>query len=148
MLPRYRLELVREKSSKYDSDDKRISTPENARQVLEVMFQFEKQPEEIFAMLVLDTKNQIIGGFEVSRGSLNSSIVHPREVFKRTMLANASSIILAHNHPSGDCGPSHEDVIMTNRLVEGGRLLGVPIIDHIICGVGGKYYSFKEEGDI
>ena len=148
MLPRYRLELVREKASRYDADDKRVSTPEDARRVLELMFQFEKQAEEIFAMLVLDTKNQIIGGFEVSRGSVNSSIVHPREVFKRAILVNASSIIIAHNHPSGDVEPSHEDIVLTNRLQEGGRLLGVSIMDHIVCGMGGKYYSFREEGDI
>ena len=148
IIPRYRLELVREKASRYDVDDKRISTPEDARRILELMFQFEKQAEEIFAMLVLDTKNQIIGGFEVSRGSLNSSIVHPREVFKRAILVNASSIILAHNHPSGDVEPSHEDRVLTHRLQEGGKLLGTPIIDHIVCGTGGAYYSFKEEGDI
>lgn len=122
MLPRYRLELVREKSSRYDADNKRVSTPEDVRHVLELMFEFEKQAEEIFTMIALDTKNQVIGGFEVSRGSLNSSIVHPREVFKRAMLANASSIILAHNHPSGDCEPSREDRLLTNRLCEGGKL--------------------------
>lgn len=148
IIPRYRLELVREKSSRYDMDTTQMSSPDMVRGALETIFQFEKQAEEIFAILALDTKNHIIGAFEVSRGSINSSIVHPREVFKRAILANASSIILAHNHPSGDVEPSHEDRVLTHRLQEGGKLLGTPIIDHIVCGTGGAYYSFKEEGDI
>ena len=92
-------------------------------------------------MLVLDIKNNVRGAFEVSRGGLNASIVHPREIFKRALLLNAASIILAHNHPSGDTTPSREDINITKRLVEGGKILGIEVLDHII--VGDNYMSFK-----
>lgn len=147
IIPKYRLELVREKGSKYDLDSKRAGSPFEAMGIMESMFNISNQAEEIFVIIGLDTKNNIISGFEVSRGSLNASLVHPREVFKRALLLNASSIIIGHNHPSGDVEPSHEDRLLTNRLYEGGKLLGVNILDHIICGYG-KYYSFKEEGDL
>lgn len=147
IIPKYRLELVREKGSKYDADEKRAGSPFEARGIMESMFNISNQAEEICVIIGLDTKNNIIGGFEVSRGSLNASLVHPREVFKRALLLNASSIILGHNHPSGDTQPSTEDKILTNRLYEGGKLLGVNVIDHIICGYD-SYYSFKEEGHL
>jgi DNA repair protein RadC len=76
---------------------------------------------------------------------LNASIVHPREVFKRALMQNANSIILAHNHPSGDTTPSSNDMLITKRLNEAGILLGVSVLDHIIVGAHGKYKSFKED---
>jgi len=105
----------------------------------------ETQPEEILALLVLNTKNVVIACHEVSRGSINSSIVHPREVFKRALLSNGASIILAHNHPSGDPTPSKEDISITIRLKECGKILGIEVIDHVICG-DGCFVSFKERG--
>ena len=81
--------------------------------------------------MLLDTKNNIIKVSEISVGSLNSSIVHPREVFVEAVINTCSSIILVHNHPSGETQPSHEDINLTNRLVECGRIMGIKIIDHI-----------------
>ena len=143
-IAKYRVELVKESNSRYDLESKKISSPNNANIILEEVFKMSVQAEEIFVMLALDTKNNVIGVFEVSRGSLNSSIVHPREVFKRALLVNASSIILGHNHPSGESQPSHEDIVLTNRLEECGKILGIKILDHIITG--NTFYSFKEEG--
>lgn len=140
---KYRLELVKESSKVYEVESK-ISSPSDVRDYIEQIFKLSNQAEEVMVMLVLDIKNNVIGAFEVSRGSLNSSIVHPREVFKRALLLNGASIILAHNHPSGDPTPSREDIEVTKRLVEGGDILGIGILDHLIIGDNGRYKSFKE----
>ncbi len=143
-LTRYKLELVKESNSVYDLSGKKVSSPMDAADIAREVFKTDSQAEEIFGILTLDTKNNVNGVFEVSRGSLNSSIVHPREVFKRALLQNASTIILVHNHPSGECEPSHEDIVLTNRLDECGKILGIKILDHIILGE--SFYSFKEAG--
>ena len=100
---------------------------------------------EQFRILLLNTKNVIIACEEVSRGSLNSSIVHPREVFNRAIKRSAAAIILIHNHPSGDPTPSQEDINITRRLVEVGRLVGIEVLDHLIIG-DGVFTSLKEKG--
>lgn len=100
--------------------------------------------KEHFIILMLNTKNFLLGVETVSIGSLNSSIVHPRELFKSAINKSAAAIILAHNHPSGDATPSREDIEVTKRIKSGGQLLGIDVIDHIIIG-DNSYYSFKEE---
>lgn len=99
---------------------------------------------EHFMILLLDTKNQIISRERISIGTLNASIVHPRDVFKVAIKKNANSMILLHNHPSGDPTPSKEDIGVTNRLVEVGDLVGIKVLDHIIIG-DNNYISFKEK---
>ena len=143
-ITKYRLELVKESSKVYEVESK-ISSPRDVADYIEQVFKLSIQAEEVMVMLVLDAKNKVVGAFEVSRGSLNSSIVHPREVFKRALLLNGASIIVAHNHPSGDTTPSREDVNVTKRLVEGGNILGINVLDHIIIGDNGRYRSFKED---
>jgi DNA repair protein RadC len=120
-----------------------MNTPrESASSVMSVL---RDEPSEVFAIICLSTKHRVIAYHEVSRGTLDATLVHPREVFKAALLANAAAIILAHNHPSGDPTPSADDVGLTRRLVDGGTLLGVDVLDHIIVG-DGRYYSFKEGG--
>lgn len=145
-ITKYRLELVKESSKLYEVERK-VSSSSDVYNQLESIFNLSNQAEEVLVMLVLDTKNKIIGAFEVSRGSLNSSIVHPREIFKRALLINGASIILGHNHPSGDTTPSKEDKVVTLRLKEGGRILGIEILDHIIVG-DRRYTSLKGIGVI
>lgn len=99
--------------------------------------------KEHFRIVLLDTKNQIIVTEEISVGTLNASIVHPRDVFKVAIKRNANSIILIHNHPSGDPSPSNEDISITNRLIDVGNLVGIKVLDHIVIG-DSKYISFKE----
>ena len=103
------------------------------------------EPCEVFALLCLTTKHRIIAYHEVSRGTLDATIVHPREVFKAAILANAAAIVVCHNHPSGDPSPSSDDIEVTKRLVATGELLGIAVLDHIIVG-DGRYYSFTESG--
>lgn len=108
-------------------------------------YRFRDRRKEYFLTLLLDGKNRIIREEQVSEGSLNQSIVHPREVFKPAVKESAAAVILVHNHPSGDPSPSREDREITRRLKEGGDLLGIRVLDHIIIG-DGSYLSFVEQG--
>ena len=103
---------------------------------------------EHFVILALNTRNQISGIHTVSVGSLDTSIVHPRGAFKFAILSNASSIILAHTHPSGDTTPSSEDIELTKRLQKAGEVLGIDVLDHIIIGHDNNYLSFRSKGII
>ncbi len=106
---------------------------------------FAGHDREEFAVLLLDTKHKVNGVHTVSIGSVNMSIVHPRETFKAAIVCNASAVILVHNHPSGDPTPSQEDRTLTARLKECGTLLGIPVIDHVVIG-DGRYESFADQG--
>ncbi len=103
------------------------------------------EKQEIFTVMMLDSKNRFLREERISLGTLNHSIVHPREVFKSAIRESAASIILVHNHPSGDSSPSGEDIRLTDRLVEGGNLLGIQVLDHLIIGEA-RYYSFSDQG--
>lgn len=105
------------------------------------------EPIEHFAILLLDTKNQIIAFPNISTGSLNASIVHPREVFRCAINYATSSMVLVHNHPSGDPTPSIEDIKVTKKLVEGSKIMDIEILDHIIIG-DNKFTSLKQQGVI
>lgn len=123
-----------------NSQDKVVSL---ARDVLHI----HQETEEYLYMLCMNTKLELTSVFEISHGSVNSSIISPREVFQKALLANAVNIIMIHNHPSGNSKPSKEDVEVTKRLIEAGKILGVDVLDHII--IGDPYYtSLKESGYI
>ena len=120
-----------------------VSRPQDVAEVLRTLLQDEAT--EVFGIVCLTTKHRVIAYHEVSRGALDATLVHPREVFKAAILANAAAIVLAHNHPSGDPTPSSADTELTRRLVEAGELLGIQVLDHLIIGDGG-YLSFREMG--
>lgn len=121
-----------------------IRSPEDATTIGKGFMHIHENPEEYMYMICMNTKNRVIGVFEISHGSVNSSIVSPREIFQKALLANAVSIIVMHNHPSGDPKPSPEDIEVTKRIVEAGKIIGVQVLDHII--VGDQYVSLKEKG--
>jgi len=100
--------------------------------------------EEHFYVLMLNTQNNIIGEQLISKGILDASIIHPREVFKPAIKNSASKIILVHNHPSGDSNPSPEDLDITNKILKAGEELGIKVLDHVIIG-NGKFWSWKEK---
>lgn len=141
-IPVYRISLVRE--GQLPSYEYRMRSSAAASTVLREYLA--DTDREHFVILMLDQKNQVIGINTVSVGSLSASVVHPREVCKPAILSNCASLILGHNHPSGDCQPSREDRSITSRLVEAGKLLGIAILDHVITGDGTKYFSFADEG--
>jgi DNA repair protein RadC len=137
------LKLIRESSVLYK--ERQIKSPEDAYKLLKP-FLVEADREK-FVVVCLDTKNQPTAINVCHVGSLNASIVHPREVMKAAILSNSASIIVAHNHPSGHCEPSREDIEVTKRLVEAGRIVGIDVLDHlIVCPE--RYLSLKEKGYI
>lgn len=143
---KYKLQMVKETGSKYDID-KVILNPEQCYIAIKEIFGLDLAAEEYLVMLALDTKNRIIAAFTVSQGNLNTSIVHPREVFKRAILANACAFVLGHNHPSGYPTPSVEDIRITQRIYRCGEMLGIQLLDHIIIG-DDSFKSLKETGDL
>ncbi|MEG0379610.1 MAG: DNA repair protein RadC [Eubacterium sp.] len=121
----------------------KISCPGDVVTLLSDEMSYLKQ--EHFKVILVDTKNKVIKIENVSIGTLNASLVHPREVFVNAVRQHASSLILVHNHPSGDPEPSREDKNLTKRLISAGEILGIPVLDHVIIGQNG-YVSFKEDG--
>jgi DNA repair protein RadC len=120
-----------------------IRTPEDvARRMIPML---RDRPIEVFTVLVLDAKNAVKCDLELSAGTLNASLVHPREVFKAAIDRMAASVIVVHNHPSGNPEPSREDIEVTRQLVEAGRIVGIPLHDHIIVA-GDRYTSLAERG--
>lgn len=109
------------------------------------LLRYEKK--EFFYALIFDTKNKLISKEEICIGHLNAALIHPREIFKNAIKKSANSIILIHNHPSGDPSPSKEDILITKRLIKSGEILGINILDHIIIG-DGIYISMKKENMI
>ncbi len=107
----------------------------------------EPQSVEFFVTVLLDVQNHVIGYDETSKGTLTSSLVHPREVFGPAVRFGAAAVIVAHNHPSGDPEPSNADRTLTKRLLEAGTLLGIPLLDHIIIGSNGSFRSLREVMD-
>jgi DNA repair protein RadC len=101
--------------------------------------------KEHFKLILLNSRNRVIAISTISIGTLTTSLVHPREVFKDAIMHSAASVVLAHNHPSGDPDPSEDDLKITKKLVESGKILGIEVIDHIIIGKI-DHYSFREKG--
>ena len=124
----------------------KITSPGDAVVIGKEFMRIHEEPEEYMYMICMNTKNKVIGIFEISHGTVNASLVSPREVFQKALLANATSIIVMHNHPSGDSKASREDIEVTKRLAEAGKIIGVEVLDHII--VGDSYSSLKEAGHV
>lgn len=142
-----KVKLVRESCHRYDIDSKHISDPQDAADAVNAALDLENEAQEVLGTIFLDTKNRITGIMEVTRGTLFSSLSHPREIFKGAILHNAASIILFHNHPSGEAEPSREDIRITERIVESGKILDIPLLDHIIIGYK-SHYSLKKHNQI
>lgn len=121
-----------------------ISTPEDVVELCGP--QLRGLDREHFWSLALNTKNQLLRMVEVSVGSLNASIVHPRELFKDAVRLSAASIVVVHNHPSGDPAPSGADVQLTRRLAKAGDVLGIELLDHVVIGDGGEHASLRDLG--
>lgn len=122
-----------------------LASPSAAAQYL--MPRISRHEVEHFYVLYLNTKNRLTGYDLIAKGSLTCAVVHPREVFNAAIINRAASIIVAHNHPSGDPRPSVEDKELTRSLLATGMVLGIPVLDHVIIG-NNRYYSFKENGNL
>lgn len=142
---RYTVKLVREGGVNYSLEEKVIS-PEVARDVIEKVLDLSSSPVEKFGIITLTTKNGIAGIHVIAVGGLNQANVEAREVFQHALLNNAASMILFHNHPSGHPEPSKDDVEVSKRMDEAGKLLGIKVLDHIVIGENERYVSLKERG--
>lgn len=139
-----RVKMVKERHAFYETN--KVKSPRDVANVFHKFF--DGIDREQFVVACLNVKNEIVNLSVVSIGSLNSSIVHPREVFKVAVLSNAGSIIVCHNHPSGNTAPSAEDIAVTERLKNCGEMMGISLVDHIILGDDGEFLSLKEKGYI
>lgn len=142
-IPLVTLQLVRERT--LTAPIRTITSPQDAYVLVRAWL--EPRDRECFLLVLLDTRSKVLGLHVVSIGSLNASLVHPRECFKPAILANASAVLLAHNHPSGEPEPSQEDLALTQRLKQVGDLLGIPVLDHLVIG-DGTFVSLKERGTL
>ena len=136
IVPQIRLALIKEPGNKAVP----ISTPSDIEKLIEPLKHYS---EEHFVSFHLNSRNEVSGFHIVSHGTVSASLVHPREVFKSALLTNSHSIIVAHNHPGGSLSPSAEDLETTEKLIESGKILGVPLVDHIIVSHRG-YVSLRE----
>ncbi|TGC08312.1 RadC family protein [Methanolobus halotolerans] len=136
-------ELARKLEGFTDEPKRKIRSPADVYSLLYPKMREHKR--ERLVALLLDTKNHVLREEVISIGSLNANIVHPREVFKAALIESCASVILSHNHPSGDPTPSREDIAVTEKLAEGGKLLGIDVLDHVVIG-DGRYVSLKDEG--
>lgn len=134
---------LREEYRNYDTRPN-MSSPEEVYKLLKPMFPTDRK---VFFELSLNTKNGVSAVRTISIGSLNANIVHPREVYKAALYDGAAHIIVAHNHPSGDPTPSREDIEITKKLSEAGKIMGISLLDHVIIGEG-RHFSMKEAGHI
>ena len=127
-----------------EGTDQFCRTPEDVRRILADTADL---AQEAFSILSLNKKNRVIDRHLVTLGLLDASLIHPREVFRAAVLDGASSLIVSHNHPSGDPTPSSEDIAITRRLVESGRVLDIRVLDHVIVGRGASpHFSIREAG--
>jgi DNA repair protein RadC len=137
-------EICRIKLVTIEAETQGIYMPEDAAEIAQHYIGDEDR--EVFLVLHLNTKNQINAIQRAHVGSINASIVHPREVYKAACRYNAASVIVAHNHPSGDPNPSREDIKATKRLQKAGEILGIELLDSLIVGPTGRHYSLKRNG--
>ena len=137
------LELGRRLASARPLDKLHFGDPEEVAAYL--MPRLRYATKEQFLVMMLDTKNRIIGVEIIAEGGLSNTTLHPRDVFRPAILQHASAIVVAHNHPSGDPSPSEEDTELTKQLFAAGQVLSMPMLDHVIIG-DGAYYSFQEAG--
>lgn len=144
---KYRLELVKETTtvSEYEYD---IRKPNDVKDFLVNICKLDRQPQETCVLIALNSKGKIIGFTTLSVGDLNSSIMHPREIFKYLITCNACAGVLGHNHPSEDPTPSDTDIESTKRIMEAGKVIGIEIVDHVIVGNEDNYVSLKSAGYI
>lgn len=138
------VELARRLSQPHEDPSAPLETAQAAAEWLQP--QLADKKKEHFVALLLDSRHHLIRISRIAVGSLSASLVHPRELFKEAIAASAAAVIIAHNHPSGDPDPSEHDLVLTKRLVQGGKLLGIEVLDHLIIGSGRRWTSLKGLG--
>lgn len=138
--------LVREKA--LPGRRNRLRTPAAITEYMNNVFSLEDQAEEYVYMICLDSACNVNAIMNVSHGTFNCALISPREILIRALLSGAASMVLVHNHPSGSLDPSDADIKATDKIKRAGELVGIGLVDHVIVGMDGEYYSFYENGDL
>jgi DNA repair protein RadC len=142
-----RCALIREESPPWlVGESKKFCGPKDVARLMKAAG-YTDSPQEHFVAFLVDARHELVGMIEVSRGTIDASLVHPREVFRAAILANAAAILVAHNHPSGDIKSSSDDREVTRKLQSAGELIGIALLDHVIVGSGG-YVALRENGEM
>ena len=139
---KYDVRLVQEHSGRYDLE-KKITSPDQAADICKQLYDMDALSYEKMIMITLNTPLQVVGCFEISRGTVDETAIYPREIATRALLTNAKAVILAHNHPSGSLHPSEGDLRTTRKIRDVLTMLGINLIDHIII-THNNYYSFAD----
>lgn len=138
--------LVKENTRNYLLHDSMNSSSKIADLMTDV-YELNKQAVEYVYLVALNSKCKVLGVYQVSKGTVNSAILAPREIYMTALMLGAVNIVIVHNHPSGDCTPSNDDIISTNRIKDAGKLIGIELADHVIIGCN-RYHSMKEAGTL
>lgn len=138
--------LVKENTKNYSLHDS-MNSPEKIADLMTDIYELDKQAVEFVYLLALNSKSKVLGVYQVSKGTVNASLIAPREVYMVALMIGAVNIVVVHNHPSGDTTPSNEDLNSTKRIKEAGELIGVKLLDHLIIG-NARYHSMKEAGTL
>lgn len=148
ILTQYTIRLVKEQAKEYELPSIKANSPKNVACIADSIYNFETLPQECLILITLDIKLNVIGIFEVARGDISQCITPIKSILQRALLTNATSIILIHNHPSGDTTPSSHDVHTTRKIDDACRLLDINLQDHLVIYNKNTYTSLKEKGYI
>lgn len=146
IIKKYSVALVKESAHKYADVSVRLDEPEKIIRYADLVLNFAAMTKENFVLIPVDTKLKPLGVFVITTGTINASLVSTRDVFQAALLCNAANIFVLHNHPSGDPTPSMQDKEVTKTLINAGKLMEIPLVDHVIVGEN-KYYSFRVDGN-
>ena len=138
---------MKDKTTRYSGISRDCGSPKQVTEIINTVFGLDTSPQEVLVAIFVNTKNQLVGIQELTRGTVDRSLANGAEVYKAALLHNASGVILSHNHPSGDPEPSREDIAVTQRIAEAGRIIEIPLLDHVVIG-DGNYVSLTERGYI
>ena len=141
---KYDIRLTKEHSGRYDMD-RQITSSIQAAKICKELYDLDSLPYEKMVMITLDTRHNVVGCFEISRGTVDEATIYPREIATRALLTNAKAVILTHNHPSGSLDPSKPDMVITRKVEDVLEMLDIRLLDHIIV-TSDKSYSFADNG--
>ena len=136
--------MVKENTRNYLTHDA-MNNPQKIADLMTDIYEMDKQAVEYVYMLALNSKGKVLGVYQVSKGTVNASILAPREIYMAALMLGAVNIVITHNHPSGDPEPSRDDISSTKRIADAGNLIGIKLMDHVIIG-NDRHYSMKEAG--
>lgn len=145
IVTKYKIQLVKESARNYPDYERKLFKPEVVSNLL-FSLEVDREPVEVFYLIMLDTRLKLIGVSRISTGTSAMAVIDPKSILQTALLANAASVMIAHNHPSGDPTPSASDISSTEKLADAFSIFGIDLLDHLIIGHEGSYKSLRELG--